>query len=872
MFQMSRTPFDKLPSDGGYGGIRVSGNHLSLTATGDGTKGADGYANNGDLNIQGSSVSAKVVDLNAARDVNLTSATNTNLETSSNSSSGWAVGANIGVSASGSMGISVFANANKGKGNANGNGVTHTETQINATDTLNIHSGRDANLIGAQAHGNTVNADIGRDLTITSEQDSSNYNSKQTNMSAGVEIPVYGVGSASASFNMSKQKIDSNYNSVNEQSGIYAGDGGFNVKVNGHTQLNGGAMVSTAPADKNTLDTGSLSVTSIDNHAQYTANNSGIGISTGNLTDIAKGALMAQIPQALNGGEDASSITQSAISPANVIIGGKAATAEQLKDVATTANANSLATIFDVQAVQDQMELASTVGDVGALATNVVSTAMQREAYVALDHAMKNAEDNTVIDVSQLTPEQKSIYDQLDVANKPENKVAFLLATQTDANSIQSALEKYPALAQEYAKADTDIGRQAIIDDMASLGLLGDLAKAQQQYKDTQNLYGPGSDFNRFAQALTGVVSALTLSNNGQALANLSQPYLASAIGTYFDGIERQPNGSLDNSQASTRLLSHAVAGALIAYLSGNDAASGATGAAVGEGVAILVNKELYGNKPMDQMTPQEKEDMRAIATLASGLATALQGGSFEDVMTGAAAGYNSSMNNKGNSSPVTYVRNALAKALDEADPDEVLRLEKEYSGVVPAAYFSAAHDQAEHNANAIKLFKSWGSTNCAGMSQDVCLTNYKNWQGDNFMTLVSLIPPARILKMLGASAKVIRAYEIANGAGRITTGNISNSQPSRVPGTSSNKYSNKNAAEVAENFGYQQKKVDGKTIFFNKKGDPPYLVKSTTGHTDEMFKGFDNLAAALKGAAKNSSKSIERTGTYDANLNRIGK
>ena len=74
-------------------------------------------------------------------------------------------------------------------------------------------------------------------------------------------------------------------------------------------------------------------------------------------------------------------------------------------------------------------------------------------------------------------------------------------------------------------------------------------------------------------------------------------------------------------------------------------------------------------------MTPQEKEDMRAIATLASGLATALQGGSFEDVMTGAAAGYNSSMNNKGNSSPVTYVRNALAKALDEADPDEVLRL-----------------------------------------------------------------------------------------------------------------------------------------------------------------------------------------------------
>ena len=91
---MPRKLFDKLPSDGGYGGIRVSGNQITLTATGDGTQGANGYANNGDLNIQGSNVSAAVVDLNAARDVNLTSATNTNLETSSNSSSGWAVGTN----------------------------------------------------------------------------------------------------------------------------------------------------------------------------------------------------------------------------------------------------------------------------------------------------------------------------------------------------------------------------------------------------------------------------------------------------------------------------------------------------------------------------------------------------------------------------------------------------------------------------------------------------------------------------------------------------------------------------------------------------------------------------------------------------------
>ena len=617
----------------------TAGNHLSLTATGDGTKGADGYANNGDLNIQGSNVSAAVVDLNAARDVNLTSAANTNLETSSNSSSGWAVGANIGVSASGNMGISVFANANKGKGNANGNGVTHTETQINATDTLNINSGRDTNLIGAQAHGNTVNADIGRDLTITSEQDSSNYNSKQTNMSAGVEIPVYGVGSASASFNMSKQKIDSNYNSVNEQSGIYAGNGGFNVKVNRHTQLNGGAMVSTAPADKNTLDTGSLSVTSIDNHAQYTANNSGIGISTGNLTDIAKGALMAQIPQALNGGEDANSTTQSAISPANVTIGGKAATAEQLKDVATTANANSLANNFDVQKVQDQMALASTLGDVGALATNVVSTAMQREAYVARDHAMAEAEAN-------LTPAQLAVYNSKDYQEHPEKKAAYLQQLAMSPDNVSTAMANHPELAAKYAAATTDAGRQAVLNELARTGALGTLAQANQQFLDSQNHYGPGSDFSRTAQALSGLAAGLAMGHTGQALSNLTQPFLASAIGTYFDNLERQPDGTMSHEYAPERLLAHAAAGAVVAYFSGNNAASGATGAVSGEAMAIIVHDQLYDNKPTDQLTTSEKESIRAVATLASGLAGALQGGSFESAATSAAAGYNAAVNN----------------------------------------------------------------------------------------------------------------------------------------------------------------------------------------------------------------------------------
>ena len=67
-------------------------------------------------------------------------------------------------------------------------------------------------------------------------------------------------------------------------------------------------------------------------------------------------------------------------------------------------------------------------------------------------------------------------------------------------------------------------------------------------------------------------VAGLASGNNGPGLANLTQPYLASAIGRYFDQLELQPDGTLDHSYAGERLLAHAAAGAVAAYLSGGNA------------------------------------------------------------------------------------------------------------------------------------------------------------------------------------------------------------------------------------------------------------------------------------------------------------
>ncbi|EPD1697801.1 hemagglutinin repeat-containing protein, partial [Escherichia coli] len=243
------------------GSTLTAGNHLSIQATGSGVKGVDG-----DLTIQGSQIKAgNNVLLQANRDVNLVSAENTSKLEGKNTSSGGSVGVGVGVG-SGGWGISVSASANQGKGSEKGNGTTHTETTVDAGKQLTIISGRDTTLTGAQAGGETVKVDAGRHLTLTSEQDSDRYDSKQQNASAGGSF-TFGSMSGSASVSLSRDKMHSNYDSVQEQTGIFAGRGGFDVTTGQHTQLNGAVIASTATADKNRLDTGTLGFSDIENRA-----------------------------------------------------------------------------------------------------------------------------------------------------------------------------------------------------------------------------------------------------------------------------------------------------------------------------------------------------------------------------------------------------------------------------------------------------------------------------------------------------------------------------------------------------------------------------------------------------------------------------
>ncbi|WP_220683158.1 hemagglutinin repeat-containing protein, partial [Pseudomonas aeruginosa] len=247
-----------------------AGQNLSITATG---KNKDTNKDSGNISVVGSELKAgHDMSLSATQDINLISAQNTQQTTGKNSSKGGSIG--VGLTAGeGGAGINLSASANHGKGHENSDGLTHSETTLDAGHKLTLNSGQDTTLNGAQVSGEQVTVNVGRDLTLQSQQDSDHYDAKQQNVSVGAGYTVGGTPNISLS--ASKDKLHSNYDSVKEQTGIFAGKGGFDVNVKEHTQLDGAVIASTADKDKNTLDTGTLGWHDIHNKAEFETAHSG---------------------------------------------------------------------------------------------------------------------------------------------------------------------------------------------------------------------------------------------------------------------------------------------------------------------------------------------------------------------------------------------------------------------------------------------------------------------------------------------------------------------------------------------------------------------------------------------------------------------
>ncbi len=211
------------------GSTLSAGGNTTLVATG-------GKGTSGDLHISGSGVTGNNVTLVAQNDLLLDAASNNTEQTSKNNSSGWNVGVHISLGQE--TGIGVSASGYQSKGTADGKSTEYVNTRVNASDGLSLSSGRDTVISGAQVLGEKITAEVGHDLTITSLQDTDEYHSQQKSVSGGASF-TFGSMTGSASLSINKSKTNSDYASVGEQSGLFAGDKGFDITVGNHTQLDG---------------------------------------------------------------------------------------------------------------------------------------------------------------------------------------------------------------------------------------------------------------------------------------------------------------------------------------------------------------------------------------------------------------------------------------------------------------------------------------------------------------------------------------------------------------------------------------------------------------------------------------------------------
>ena len=494
-----------------------AGNDLSITASGKGQT-----ANSGDIAIAGSQLKAgKDLTLDAARDITLTGAADTQKTTGSNSSKGGSLGVGITAGKDGA-GFTVSASGNAAKGGEKGNGTTWKESTLDAGQNVSLSSGRDTLLQGAQVNGDKVTADVGRDLTLSSLQDSDNYNSKQQSVSGGLNY-TFGSG-AGGSFSYSRDKMKSNYDSVQEQTGIFAGKGGFDVTVGNHTQLDGAVLASRAEADKNRLDTGTLGFTDIANKADYKAEHVGGGFSTGgSIAGNVIGNMASNMLTGLGGSGHAEGTTQSAVADGTVIVRD---TANQQQDVGTlsrdTEHANgSIDPIFNKEKEQRRLQTAQLIGEIGSQVSDVVRTD------------------------------------------------AKITATENAKASMQHADEKDRAAAISLLqKAGKPVTDEAISDQMYQTFYNREFAKTQQ---------GTGGSVQRAITATTAAVQALAGGDLKSAIADGAAPYLANEIARLIPKEDWQ-----------ARVLAHAVVNAALAAASKKDVTTAAAGAATGELAGII--------------------------------------------------------------------------------------------------------------------------------------------------------------------------------------------------------------------------------------------------------------------------------------------
>ncbi|ARD39358.1 hemagglutinin [Edwardsiella ictaluri] len=444
---------------------------------------------------------------------------------------------------------------------------------------------------GAQVQGENVVANVGNNLTLRSEQAVDSYEAKQSSFSAGGSI---GFGNGSLGIAASRDKMHSDYASVESQSGIFAGTGGFDITVGNHTQLDGAAIASAAGQESNRLDSGTLGFADIDNRAEFRAQHQGFGLSSGgSIGGQFAGNMANSLLAGANQNERARGTTQSAIADGAIVVRDRA---NQQQDVAGLARDTErahqpLTPIFDKEKAQRRLQQARLIGEIG----NQVADITRTEGEIAGEKARR---DPTALNQARTA---------LEASGKPftEKDVAQRAYNTGMRDSGFGTVGQYQQAIQAATAAV-----QGLAGDNLQAALAGGAAPYISEIIKQSTPDGAGR-----VAAHAVVNAALAAAQGNNPLAGAAGAATGEIVGMLATEIYQKPVAELSESEKQTVSTLATLAAGLAVGLVGDSGASALAGAQSGK---TTVENNLLGATSSDKLETVIEKIKNGDKTLAT--------------------------------------------------------------------------------------------------------------------------------------------------------------------------------------------------------------------------------------------------------------
>ena len=421
---------------------------------------------------------------------------------------------------------------------------------------------------------------------------------------------------------------------MNEQAGIYAGDEGYDINVNKHTDLKGALITSTQKAEedgKNHFSTSSLTHSDIENHSNYSGSSFGVSGSVsanfetpfgengaaqstkqatdkdGNLlyTDkngnttvnskgvdgqentkkLAEGKESLQFSYGMGYGKDSdsqSSTTKSGINTQNIIIKDEA---EQLKRTGKTVQE-------EIAAIKTDITTESAQSQSGKLENRFNKDDVQKELDFQREVTEKfgpNVAEAGSLLANKFGEEAKAKRHEAAIALEEAEKAKAENNNETNQALAKQARDNFETASREAKEWETGGSQRLVID----------------------------SALNVISTALAGRPAAEVVASG-----------LSPAVNNQ---IKKATTDAKGNVNTALNLTAHALWGAVEAYAGNRNVAAGAAGAAGGEAAANFLASTLYDKSP-EKLSEEEKRTVSSLSQVAAGIV----GGSLSDSSDGA--------------------------------------------------------------------------------------------------------------------------------------------------------------------------------------------------------------------------------------------